>query len=128
VPSISIEQAIYNLLVADSGFAHTLYWNQAPEGASLPYVVFWQIDDTRDKELLSYWGGSARLQFDFYDTNWVRCADATADLVESVKKFRGLSDGYRIHGRVSSVLTQPANIDKILHRTVDVIVRYTEED
>lgn len=127
---MTVEQLIYNLLTADSAFVAQsggVYWRQAPAGASLPYVTYFQVDDPRTKEMLSHYGGEARIQFSVFDESASNGLTTSAQLIDLVKTFRGLQSGLRIHGQTVNVLTQPANVDGIYHRTVDVIVRYTEE-
>jgi regulator of protease activity HflC (stomatin/prohibitin superfamily) len=130
MPATSVEEAVYNKLQADSAFITAitaLYWRQAPAGASLPYVVYFQVDDPRPKELLSYYGGEARLQLSVFADDASAGLLMSQTVVEKVRDIRGTQNGLRLTGTVANVLTQPANVDGIFHRTVDVIVRYTEE-
>ena len=130
MPATSVEEAIYNLLKADAVFVAAVtnvYWRQAPAGTSLPYVTFDQVDDPRSKEMLCYYGGEARLQFNVFAESATAGLLMSQTLVGKVRDIRGLQNGLRVHGNVVNVLTQPANVDGVYHRTVDVIVRYTEE-
>jgi hypothetical protein len=127
---MSVEELLYNILTADTAFTTQsggIYWRQAPSGASLPYIVYFQVDDPRTKELLAFYGGEARIQFSIFDADASNALTTSAQLIDKVKELRGLQSGLRIRGTVANVLTQPANLDGIYHRTVDVIVHYTEE-
>ena len=129
MPATSVEEALYTLLTSDSAFTAAvggLYWRHAPEGTEAPFVVYWQVDDPRAKEMLCYYGGEARVQFDVYDTDAGRGLESTQRVIEKVREFRGLNSGLRMHGAVANVLTQP-NAGGLLHKSVDVIIRYTEE-
>jgi len=127
---MTVEQELYTRLTADTTLMSqitALYWRQAPAGTSLPYVVYFQVDDPRTKELLSYYGGEARIQFSIFDESAINGLASSEALITAVKSLRGKSNGLRIHGQVVNVLSQPANTDGIYHRTVDVVIRYTEE-
>lgn len=131
MPATSVEQMVYTWATADSDFTTALgglYWYRAPESATMPYVVYWQVDDPRPKEFLHVYGGEARLRFDVFSDDRVEALINTQRIVEKVRELRGLQSGLRVtNATVANVLTQPANIDDITHRTVDVIVSYTEE-
>jgi len=130
MPATSVEEATYNLLTGDAAFITAitaLYWRQAPAGTILPYVVFYQVDDPKQKELLAFYGGESRLQFSCFADNPNAGLTISQEVIEKVQDIRGMQDGLRLHGRVVNVLTQPANVDGVFHRTVDVIVRYTQE-
>lgn len=130
MPATSVEEAVYNRLTSDAAFVAAitaLYWRQAPAGTSLPYITYDQVDDPRTKELLAYYGGEARLQFNVFAESASDGITMAQTLVEKVRDLRGVQNGLRLTGTVANVLTQPANVDGIYHRTVDVIVRYTEE-
>src|SRR6056297_882423 len=130
MPATSVEEAVYNLLTADAAFVtavSNVYWRSAPSGATLPYVTFDQVDDPHTKELLAYYGGEARLQFNVFSESPSTGLEMSQRVVEKARDIRGIQDGLRLHGRVVNSLTQPANVDGIFHRTIDVIVRYTQE-
>lgn len=129
MPATSVEETIYDILIADTAFvaaAGNLYWRHAPAGSTLPYVVFWQVDDPRTKEMLCFYGGEARLQFSVYNEDAAACVATTQAVVEKARTIRGVTNGLRLHVVVANVLTQP-NADNVAHRVVDWIVRYTEE-
>jgi len=115
MPATSVEETIYTILTTDAAFmtaiGGSLYWRHAPVGATVPYVVFWQVDDPRTKERLCVYGGEAR---------------ASQTVVEKAREIRGTTNGLRLHAAVANVLTLP-NVDDVAHRAVDWIVRYTEE-
>ena len=128
--AVSVEQAIYNALIADAAFISSigaLYWYEAPSGADLPYVVYFQVDDPRAKVFLSYYGGQARLQFSVFDEDRGDGVAKGQAIVEKMKEVRGLYNGLRVSCEVVNVVTQPSTTDNVFHRTVDVIVNYTEE-
>ena len=125
----SVEEALYAALTADTAFITSigaLYWYQAPSGTSLPYVVYFQVDDPKAKELLAYYGGQARVQFSVFDTDRGNGVTKAQAIVEKVRDVRGTYLGLHMSCEVANVVTQPATTDGIFHRTVDVIVRYTE--
>jgi len=127
---MTVEQELYTRLTAATALMAqitALYWRQAPAGTSLPYVTYFQVDDPRTKELLSYYGGEARIQFSIFDESASNALDSSEALINSVKDLRGKSNGLRLTATVVNVLSQPANTDGIYHRTVDVVIRYTEE-
>jgi hypothetical protein len=127
---MTVEQELYTRLTADTTLMAqitALYWRQAPAGTSLPYVVYFQVDDPRTKELLSYYGGEARIQFSIFDESASNGLASSEAIITAMKSLRGKNNGLRLTATVVNVLSQPANVDGIYHRTVDVIVRYTEE-
>jgi hypothetical protein len=130
MPATSVEETIYTILTTDATFmtaiGGSLYWRHAPVGATVPYVVFWQVDDPRPKERLCVYGGEARLQFNCYDTDAAAVVTASQTVVEKAREIRGTTNGLRLHAAVANVLTLP-NVDDVAHRAVDWIVRYTEE-
>lgn len=130
MPATSVEEAVYNLLTADTTFVAAVtavYWRSAPAGTNLPYITFDQVDDPHTKELLSYYGGEARLQFNVFAESAMTGITMAQELVEKTRSIRGLQNGLQLTGRVVNSITQPPNVDGIFHRTVDVIVRYTQE-
>ena len=122
---VSIEKAIYNKLIT-LDVLPALYWRQAPAGSREPYVVMVLVDDPRTKRMLCYYGGEARIQFGVFDTDAGRGDETAMILVDNVRALRGLQDGLRIDAFVTNIVTLP-NADEMFQRTVDVIVRYTEE-
>lgn len=126
----SVEEAAYVFFRAQSALVTALgaiYWHKAPHGTEPPYSVFYQVDDPRVKTYLHVYGGEARLRFDIFNADAAKAVTGAQTLIETAREFRGLHSGLVVsNAEVVNVLTQPRTTDDITHRTVDIIVKYTE--
>ena len=72
---MTVENAIDTYLRADStlcsyigGSAPRIYWMQAPENATLPYIVYTKVSDPDDQQFFAKDTGRARIQLDIVST------------------------------------------------------------
>ena len=72
---MTVENAIDTYLRADStlcsyigGSTPRIYWMQAPENATLPYLVYTKVSDPDDQQFFAKDTGRARIQFDIVST------------------------------------------------------------
>ena len=68
---MTVENAIDTYLRADSTLcsyigasAPRIYWTQAPENATMPYLVYSKVSDPDDQQFFGKDTGRARIQFD----------------------------------------------------------------
>lgn len=69
-----------------------LYWMQAPEGATLPYVVFTMVSDTDQQEFFGVQNNSqGRAQFDVVGTS--RADKQIAERIRTLLRYKSGSVG-----------------------------------
>jgi len=127
----SVEQVIYNYLAADSGFMGNftgVYFSEAPENATYPYIVFWLVTDAGIRNYVSTPNqGEARIQFDIWDDEkfrGVRLRDVVRAKVDRLNETR---DGYSVStvGINEQTIQRTSGTDPY-HFVVDGIIQWQE--
>lgn len=130
IMSDSVEQVIYEYLIADTSFTTKftgIYWQEADASVS-PYIVFWMVDDNGIETLLNTASqGEARIQFDLWDTDKIRGARLRSDLRDKVKKLDETRGGYRVitTGLTEQTLQRQSTTEPF-HFIVDGIIKWNK--
>jgi len=125
----SIEQALFTELANSTGFTSNFngfYYLHAPTTASMPYCTMFQVDDPNDKDLLSTYGGQARMQFSVWSrSKW----DGTKRkaIKDELRSIRGTTQGLTVNNIViANEVTLEGNEEEVFQFVVDAIVNWQE--
>jgi hypothetical protein len=124
----SVEEAVYTYLTTDATFMgnfSAVYWMEA-DAQTEPYIVFWLVDDAGTKTLTNRpKQGSARIQFDLWDSNKIRgvrlrstLRDKVDSLNESIGGFDLVTEG------VTEQTIQRESASDPFHFVVDGVITW----
>ena len=127
----SVEQVIYNYLTADTAFMadfSAVYFSEAPDDASYPYIVFWLVTDAGIRNYIATPDqGEARIQFDIWDTDKFRGVRLRDKVRAKVDRLNEVRDGYAVNTvGVNEQTIQRASGTDPYHFVVDGIIQWQE--
>lgn len=126
----SVEQVVYEYLAGDTSFMSDftgVYWLDA-DSPSVPYINFWLVTDSGDETMLNKNSqGSARIQFDLWDSNKIRGARLRTKLAEKVRVLNEESGGYHVmtEGIMAQTIPRQSETD-LYHFVIDGTIKWNK--
>lgn len=135
--SSNIEQALFaRLHSTDSStevndqFGDRVYWRQAEQGASMPYLVYFVVSDPHTPMAYGTYkdAGQARVQFSAFSSDRYKALTAADKARDNLDQFSGSMDGVTIVSlNCSGIITHPVNEeDNVFHASFDALIRYVD--
>ena len=124
----SVDEAYYQWLSTQTAITTlaTVYSQEAPTGISVPYMVFWKVDDPNDKQHIGKAEqGVARMQHDIWVKNKALGASTQALVRRTVDALKTTTGGYTMYTEgVSEQILPRAEATEPYHYVVDAVVRW----
>jgi hypothetical protein len=135
--SSNIEQALFVRLQSTTcstavydQFGNRLYWRQAEQGASMPYLVYFVVSDPHTPMAYGTYkdAGQARVQFSVLSSDRYKALTAAKAARDNLDQFSGSMDGVTVVSlNCGGIITHPVEPeDNVFHASFDALIRYVD--
>lgn len=109
-----------------------LYWHRAPEVPTIPYVIFFGVDDPHqpmyfDEDEMRTKAGQRRMQFTVVDDESLRSLGIQNEIMDRLRWASGSINGFTVETIKVADMRQRIDPDTLHYlNDIDVIVEYFE--
>jgi len=143
--SSNIEQALFVRLQSTTAstavndqFGERVYWRQAEQGATMPYLVYFVVSDPHTPMAYGTYkdAGQARVQFSVLSSDRYKVLTAAKAARDNLDQFSGSMDGVTVVSlNCGGIITHSVDVlagqgvqdlDNVFHASVDALIRYVD--